>query len=174
MAVKVVSFNFRKALEAIVYIATKAPSATMHSTSKILYFADKAHLRQYGRLICGDEYVAMRNGPVPSSIYDIFKIAGGRKSFDESRQQLILSAFSIKNEYEIKPLRETNADYLSASEIECIDSAINEYGGFSFDALSNISHDAAWESADRNNVMSLESIVKTLPNSEEVLEHISS
>jgi hypothetical protein len=33
-----------------------------------MYFADKAHLEQYGRFICGDSYVAMK--PVPIGTYE--------------------------------------------------------------------------------------------------------
>jgi uncharacterized phage-associated protein len=38
-----------------------------------MYFADRKHLEKYGRFICGDSYVAMKHGPVPSEIYDILK-----------------------------------------------------------------------------------------------------
>ena len=59
-------FNEKVALEVILYIANKSQKPTFHHIAKLLYFADKSHLCQYGRFICGDNYIAMKNGPVPS------------------------------------------------------------------------------------------------------------
>jgi uncharacterized phage-associated protein len=66
-------FNLDKGIEAILYIAQKVDDPTFHRISKIMYFADRKHLEKYGRFICGDSYVAMKHGPVPSEIYDILK-----------------------------------------------------------------------------------------------------
>ena len=72
MTVHIKHFDREKALEVIVFIAQKLKSfATHHSISKMLYLSDKRHLQEYGRLICGDRYIAMSYGPVPSAIYDI-------------------------------------------------------------------------------------------------------
>jgi hypothetical protein len=57
-------FDAHKALEVILYVAGSVPD--MYRALKVLYFADREHLGRYGRLICGDTYVAMRLGPVPS------------------------------------------------------------------------------------------------------------
>jgi uncharacterized phage-associated protein len=38
---------------------------------KLIYFADRYHLRKYGRLVTNDIYYAMNYGPVPSSVKDI-------------------------------------------------------------------------------------------------------
>src|SRR5437899_249948 len=70
-------FDPEKALQAILFVAHRIPEASFHQISKIIYFADKAHLQKYGRLICGDSYVAMKHGPVPSAIYDILKAVRG-------------------------------------------------------------------------------------------------
>ena len=49
--------------------------ADFHRIFKILYFADEKHLALYGFPIVGDEYIAKKNGPVPSITYDIVKAA---------------------------------------------------------------------------------------------------
>ncbi|MEK7221817.1 MAG: Panacea domain-containing protein, partial [Nitrospirota bacterium] len=59
-------FDPDKAIQAILFVARSITGATFHQISKIIYFADKDHLQKYGRLICGDSYVAMKHGPVPS------------------------------------------------------------------------------------------------------------
>ena len=38
---------------------------------KLVYIADRYHLRKYGRLITNDTYFAMNYGPVPSGTKDI-------------------------------------------------------------------------------------------------------
>ncbi len=73
-------FDEDVAIEVILYIANRVPHPTFHLIFKIMYFADKAHLERYGRFICGDSYVAMRNGPVPSVTYDMLK--GIRYGYD--------------------------------------------------------------------------------------------
>jgi uncharacterized phage-associated protein len=45
----------------------------LSNLSKVMFFADRSHLRQYGRPVTGDLYIAMANGPVPSRIYDMVK-----------------------------------------------------------------------------------------------------
>lgn len=63
-------FDPEKAVEVILYVASRVRDSGFHRVSKILYFADRDHLAMYGRFICGDSYVAMKNGPVPSGAYD--------------------------------------------------------------------------------------------------------
>src|SRR5450759_1773696 len=82
MAAHARTFDRDKALEVIIYVAKNLASPSLHSISKILYLADKRHLQHFGRLICGDRYVAMEYGPVPSAVYNMMKVADGRESID--------------------------------------------------------------------------------------------
>ncbi|MEQ1715723.1 MAG: Panacea domain-containing protein, partial [Hyphomicrobium sp.] len=65
--------NWAKVVEAIDFVATLKPGVTQYYIGKILFFADREHLLDYGRPITGDRYVAMEHGPVPSAIRDILK-----------------------------------------------------------------------------------------------------
>ena len=57
--------NFdQAALAAVLYVAHRLPHSTLHTLSKVLYFADRKHLERYGRFIFGDTYIAMKFGPV--------------------------------------------------------------------------------------------------------------
>ncbi|MCW7083120.1 Panacea domain-containing protein [Escherichia coli] len=69
-----VRFDSEKALEAILYVASKAPIPDIYHVGKILYYADRFHLESFGRLITGDHYNAMKDGPVASNTYDIIKL----------------------------------------------------------------------------------------------------
>ena len=82
-------FNAEKAIEVILYIAEHIKEPTFHTVSKVLYFADKEHLEKYGRFICGDSYIAMRRGPVPSGVYDLLKLARGDLGLVQNRVTLV-------------------------------------------------------------------------------------
>jgi uncharacterized phage-associated protein len=165
------SFDPEKSTEAILYVAQNVNEPTFHRISLIMYFADKARLEKYGRFICGDNYIAMKHGPVPSCTYDILKSVRGdglSLVMETAKPALMVGAGSV-----VKPLRKANLDYLSLSDLKCLDKAISEYGTLSFEELTQISHDNAWKSADENESIELEQIALTLANSEVVLDHLN-
>ena len=160
-------FDAYKAIEVLLYIAKKVPD--MYKALKVLYFADREHLAQYGRLICGDSYVAMSHGPVPSGAYDLVKIARGDGfNFIDIP---VDEAFVVRDNV-ITTHREANLDLLSESDIECLNSAIQQYGPLSFHELRERSHDIAFTSADENDFISLDAIINSLPNSETLLDYV--
>ncbi len=163
-------FDPEKALQAILFVAKKLPGATFHQISKIIYFADKAHLQKYGRLICGDTYVAMKHGPVPSGIYDILKSVRGDGSSEYTEQAR--GSLDVQNRYEVIPKTEPNIETFSQSDIECLTNSIKQCGHLSFNELTELSHDKAWENADENDIIDLEQIIATLPDGPALLEHL--
>ena len=66
-------------VNAALWVASRLPGdrCRAHRIFKILWFADLAHLKRFGRTITGDTYVAMDEGPVPSILYDELKLAPG-------------------------------------------------------------------------------------------------
>ena len=61
-------FNEDKALSALAFIASERPGFSAFFVSKIMFYAEKAHINAYGRPVLGDNYVKMQDGPVPSKI----------------------------------------------------------------------------------------------------------
>ena len=165
-------FDEEKAIEVILYITNKVKRerASFHTLSKVMYFADRIHLENYGRFICGDNYVAMKHGPVPSQTYDILKSVRG-DGF-ASLAEPAKKAFSVEKNSVIRPFREADLDFLSDSDLECLDEAIRQYGSLSFKELTNRSHDAAWHSANENDLIEIEQIIATFPNPQSLLEHL--
>ncbi len=175
MAVPAIQFQPERALELVLYVARRIPRPSFHTISKVLYFADKEHLSRYGSLMTGDSYVAMRYGPVPTAIYNLLKAAGGRKEpfIPGEWAELAGSALAVEDAHRVRPLRDANLDLLSESQRSCLDASIRQNGRLSFRRLADKSHDAAWKSADENEMIELEAIAKTLPNAREVLAHLS-
>ncbi|MBP0020504.1 MAG: SocA family protein [Cyanobacteria bacterium SBLK] len=106
-------FNAEKGIEAILYIIKHGTEPTFLHISKVMYFADRKHLEKYGRFICGDRYIAMKNGPVPSGVYDLLKnVRDANKSYLYSLGPEIFeianSAFHVGFSYRVKPCRNSN------------------------------------------------------------------
>lgn len=163
-------FDPEKALNLVLYVAQEVPNATFHTISKVIYFADKLHLQRYGRLICGDSYVAMKHGPVPSEIYDMMKDVRGDGNSDH--WHTAREAFEVEGRATVVPHRAPDFDVFSSSDLECIDESIKDYGHLSFTQLTELSHDAAWNATDDNDMIDLEEIVATLPDSAALLQHL--
>jgi uncharacterized phage-associated protein len=160
-------FDAEKGIEAVAYIAHRLAMPTLHSVFKILYFADLKHLARYGLLISDDNYVAMKHGPVPSKIYDIAKAVRDNGGFVPGEVAAYAKgAFQIDGQYRIRLLREPDEDKFSESDLECMDETVKEHGGKSFQELTALSHDAAWESADENDYIGVEQMVGALADSD--------
>ena len=163
-------FNPQGAVEAVLYIAHRSKDPTIHHISKLLYFADRQHLERYGRFIFGDTYIAMRDGPVPSGVYDMLKDARGDTGL--CRYPEAAGAFTVINGYHVEPRRVPDLEWLSDSDIECIDEALEQYDDKSYNELTDLSHDDAFYAADRNNAISVEGIVESLGNPDGLLSHL--
>jgi uncharacterized phage-associated protein len=164
-----------KALEAIVYVSHRTND--LFHIVKTLYYADKMHLEKYGRLITGDYYVAMREGPVPSGAYELIKRVRGDNQEYESRivKAHPEEAIQVKNHDDVTPRRAPNLDYLSESDLECLNESIRLYAGMDLKELWRIAHEEdAYKKSRRNGSMQLTDIILSLPNGKDVLEYLDS
>ena len=164
-------FEPEKALESILYTASRVRNADMYLSLKTLYMADKKSLGRYGRFIAGDWYSAMKSGPVGSNAYDIVKFVRGDNNF--SAVPHAVDAFQM-NGNSIVGLRDPDMDWLSESDVECLDLAIAEMGRYSFWRARDKSHDEAYHATPRNARMSEAAIAKTLKNGAAVIDHLNS
>lgn len=164
-------FEPEKTLEALLYVAQRVREGDMYLTLKTLYVADKKSLGRYGRFVTGDWYCAMECGPVGSHAYDIVKFVRGDRPFAEIAEAG--SAFRMDGN-SIVPLREPRTEWLSKSDIECLDAAIAEMRNLRFRDARDVSHDDAWQATARNQRMSEEAIAETLENGKAVVEYLRS
>ncbi len=69
--------NYRRILESILFLIAEAARqgkyVTEYDIDKSLFVADVTHLNKYGRPITFDNYVAMKDGPVPSATRDVLQ-----------------------------------------------------------------------------------------------------
>lgn len=133
-------FKPEKALESIVYLISRLPqqNQTRFFVNKLLFYADLQHLQEYSRYIAGDFYVAMKHGPVPSNAFNMIKEAAGEI---EPLFRLDYENAFINREHYCEAVRDADISILSASEIECLDMALDQFGSMSFRQLWDVSHD---------------------------------
>ena len=126
-------------LNAALWVAERLPEQDrrIHKLFKILWFADLLHLKQYGRSVTGDTYIAMNYGPVPSALYDMIK--------GNCSPELRVFTQYDKGFFDIS--KKCNTDYLSESDVETLQKAFDENAKLSFDRLVQKSHASAWNSA---------------------------
>lgn len=162
-------FDPEKAVEVLLFLAKRINPPNLHRVLKLLYLADKLHLERYGRLICGDTYVAMKSGPVPSGAYDIVKdVRGdGMHSFAEHARH----TFQIHG-YDIAPFRDADVSLFSDSDVECLEEAVRRYGEMSGGQLKELSHDAAYQAADENDFISIEAIAGMFPDRDALITYL--
>lgn len=68
-------FSHRKTTQALNFFARQAGGELNKLKAlKLVYFADRYHLRRFGRPITGDEYLAMPYGPVASGAKDLIEM----------------------------------------------------------------------------------------------------
>ena len=148
-----------KIVEALVYIASKFAGVSRFHAAKILYFAERNHLRIYGRPIAGDRYIAMENGPVPSFAYDVLK--GTVHPADKGLAEGALQPLEGGHYPRYATGRQPDLDLFSVSDIECLDDAIEYCRHKTFGAISDETHEhTAWSKADLNAPMEYEEFLE--------------
>lgn len=166
-------FDLQKSIQAVLYVANRLKRKDFHKIFKILYFADRNHLSNYGRTITGDFYIAMDDGPVPSKIYDIFKTVRGDGLYSAEKKSDFAPYFAVQNWMFIVPLKDADLDVMSLSDIEELDKCISMYGNLSWDEIREKSHDFAWRATAKDHAIDLQSIMRESGECEEYINFVS-
>jgi uncharacterized phage-associated protein len=164
-------FNEKKGVEALTYIASRWPGVTAFFAAKTLFFAEKLHLNNYARPIVGDTFIAMPNGPVPSTLYDFIK----GQLYEAGDPEAIRAALSVQNDPfpRITARREADIETLSVSDVECLDAAIAFCRQRSFSLLSSLTHrERAWMEAPVNGAMDYEAMIDEQPDRDALVEEV--
>jgi uncharacterized phage-associated protein len=137
MSNNLLQFDHRKATQTLNYFAVKAGGKIKKLRAlKLIFLADRFHLRKYGRLITSDRYVAMRYGPVPSTVEDIAK----------GNVNQIVKAYSSKyvktttNGIQIESISPVDHSFFSDTDIEALEFSWNKFGHFDRWSLSDFTH----------------------------------
>jgi uncharacterized phage-associated protein len=132
-------FDYKKATQAINYLAKKeGGKIDKLKLIKLVYFADRYHLRRYGRPMVNDAYLAMTYGPVGSSVKDIAEFS----SFLDDTELEYASQYLKKGDeaHKVVSIADVDEDVFSQSELEALAFAYDEFGGKTAPALVDLTH----------------------------------
>jgi uncharacterized phage-associated protein len=151
-------FNLDKLIHTIAYFCHQnVDGLTKLKVAKMLYFADKKHLLEFGAPIIGDVYFCMEFGPVPSFALNEMNEAINRSEVvcsgcsDYSKMSLVLrvkrSLFSKYPHFEAK--QDFDASVFAQSEIDVLRYVAQEYGRRSAKQLVDLTHnEPTWRIAN--------------------------
>lgn len=129
----------RKIIQALAYLAGKEEDKVMDNMKafKLLWLADRYHLRQTGRTITGDAYYAMPHGLVPS---DAKSLLDGAKTKMRTPKCYKEKYIANKGAYQYMALSDADLKMFSDSDQEALDKVYEAYGSMDAMQLSELSH----------------------------------
>ncbi|MFZ5812203.1 MAG: Panacea domain-containing protein [Thermodesulfobacteriota bacterium] len=165
--------NARKVLESLVWIASRRPGNGFHFILKVLFYADKYHLQQYGRPVTGDTYVKMSYGPVASLAYDMLK---KEERLPQPVLEEINEALDVQRDKTpmVFSKRDPEMGCFSETDEACLQKAMEFCDRMDFGTLTKMTHEEpAWQAVDMNAAMDYELFVDAdIPDREELIAYI--
>ncbi len=134
------TFDHKKATQALNYFAQKEGGRINKMKAlKLVYLADRYHLRKYGRPITNDAYFAMKLGPVPSGTKDIAEL---NDTFVSDEREINYARNYIESvRLEFRSLRPVDDTVFSDSDMEALDFAWVTFGPLSQFELAELTHE---------------------------------
>lgn len=136
------SFDIEKIVQVLAYIQRKTGCEDKLKLIKLLFFADRIHLRKYFSFISFDIYIALKNGPAASKTLDV--INRNEDYFLDSgispESLVFLDKIQIIDR-NTRIITEENTGYMSKVEMRVLDSVCEIFGHFPTNALVEITHD---------------------------------
>ncbi len=134
-------FNYKKATQALNLFAIKeGGSIETLKAVKLIWLADRLHLRRYGRMITNDEYFAMKLGPVASSTYNLIKRESEflpEDSFKYSAEYIIPTDTYHRNFNSANPVE---LKVFSKTDIKVLEEVFEKFSNMTKWQLSDYSH----------------------------------
>lgn len=103
----------------------------------MIFFADRYHLRKYGRMVTNDNYLAMKHGPVPSTTKDI---AESNDYLDDSIKRYSKEYIEPLDNLTLKSISSIDESILSESDLEALQFAWDTFGHLDQFQLRDTTH----------------------------------
>ena len=129
-----------KIIQALAYLANYQPEKMLDNMKayKLLWLADRYHLRQTGRTITGDVYYAMPYGIVPSDAKCLLE--NEKTKLKESKRYKNKYLLLDANKHQYKAVSEPDLQMFSDSDQEALDKVLEQYNDLDALQLSELSH----------------------------------
>jgi uncharacterized phage-associated protein len=142
-------FQYKKSVQSLNFFAIKSGgNLNKMKALKLIWLADRYHLRHFGRTITGDVYFAMPYGPVASTTRDILEKNTG---LSDSELNYGNEFLETSDKYHYNSSKDFDKKPFSSTDIEVLEKIFNQYSKYSEFELSKKSHSfpewKKWESA---------------------------
>lgn len=129
----------KKIIQALAYIAYQQPGHKVNSMKayKLLWLADRFHLRQFGRTITGDVFFALPHGVVPSDAKNVVEHQITHIPTDEEYRNKYIKRLG---KYSYQAITEPDIMVFSDSDQEALDKILQAYGTLDQYKLEELSH----------------------------------
>lgn len=139
--------DYKKITQMINYLIRKderAASMPELKIIKLVWAADRYHIRKYARSVSEDRYVAMKNGPVGSMTKDVAEFSDNEYSKVEPTDFDYIGSyirFEKTNENGVlSSINDVDYDELSETDKEALDFAWENFGKYDWRTLVEITH----------------------------------
>lgn len=131
--------NTKKIIQSLAFLASHTGGESLSSIKayKLLWLADRCHLRQYGRTITGDRYFALPKGMVPT---DAKHLLDGEFTALETPEGYFDQWIEKVGVHGYRAAKAPDMDEFSKSDIDVMERVIALYGDRSGRELSDLSH----------------------------------
>ena len=128
-----------KIIQALAYLAIHQPESTIDNMKayKLLWLADRYHLRQTGRTITGDAYYAMPYGIVPSDAKCLLEDVKTKMRTPKGYKEKYIRNVG---KHQFVAVAQPDLKVFSDSDNEALDKVLDVYGGYDAMNLSEMSH----------------------------------
>ena len=131
-------FSHRKATQVLNFFARQnGGKINKLKALKLVYFADRHHLRRYGRPITNDRYVAMNYGPVASACKDLAEMSD---FLGDEEREYAAPFLETVDQHTFASKQETDTSVLSESDLESLQFAWETYQGWGKYKLAEHTH----------------------------------
>lgn len=131
--------NTKKIIQALAFLGSHMPGDSLSAMKayKLLWLADRCHLRQNGRTITGDRYFALPKGMVPT---DAKHLLDGDTTEMETPEGYLDNWIRRSGQYSFKVVNTPDLSEFSQSDIDVLERVVAVYGEKSAKELSELSH----------------------------------
>jgi hypothetical protein len=146
------SYDERKFTEMVLLVADRlrddrAGGAT--KLNKVLYFADFAHVRRFGRPITGAEYQKLPQGPAPRRLRPV-----RARLVRHGDAEIVTEDFLGYEMHRLLPLRPIRQEVFSPDELETIDRVLADLANLTGKQVSDLARaEPGWLLADEGEVI---------------------
>ena len=133
------TFKFKKAVQALNLLAAlEGGRINKMKALKLIWLSDRGHLRKYARPITGDQYYAMKNGPVASTTKDLAEGSSFLEDFESDYRNQYLRNDDLINFSSIKT---PEVSVFSETDLIVLNQVYLDFKHLDQFDLSNLSHE---------------------------------